>query len=157
MRGFTLIELLVVIGVLGISLAAAGGLFTQTFRSGGQTEQVISVETNMRHVLGSMVRAIKNARQIESVGGSDCPAVGTSLSILGWDNQETTYELVDDAIASNGASLNATDVLVDSLQFECFRVSGVPDRIEVAVEARSELEEASEAVEYERVINLRNY
>lgn len=157
MKGFTLMELVVVVAIMAVSLTAAVGLFTQSFRSGGKTERIVLVEENMRQSIDVMERMIRNASKVESVGGDVCPGTGTSLTILNRDNGTTTFSLSDSQIASNGAALSGDKVVVESLQFQCVRNSGAPDKIEIDVQARADTEEEGDTVTYERNVDLRNY
>lgn len=157
MKGFTLMELLVVIAIMAVALTATVGLFTQSFRSGGKTEQIVLVEENMRQSMDIMERMIRNASGVEDIGGNICPGSGTSLRILNQDNDTTTFGLSNGQIASNGAALSGEEVVVESLQFQCIRNSGAPDKIEIEVQARSEVDDEGDTVEYKRNVDLRNY
>lgn len=157
MKGFTLIELIVVVAIMAVSLTATVGLFTQSFRSGGTTERVVLVEENMRQSMDVMERMIRNASRVESVGGDVCPGTGSSLSILNRDNNTTTFSLSDGQIASNGAVLSGGKVVVESLEFQCIRNSGAPDKVEIAVQARADVDDEGDTVSYERNVDLRNY
>lgn len=150
MKGFTLIELLVVISILALSLTATVGLFSQTFRSGSKTEQVVLVEENMRQSLDVMERMIRNAREIV-----DCS--GSSLEIKNPDNDMSTFTLIDGKVASNGAALSADKVVVESLQFNCTDNTGAPNQVQIDIQARAQVKEEGDTVSYERTVDLRNY
>ncbi len=157
MKGFTLMELVVVVAVMAVALAATAGLFTQSFRSGSKTEKIVLVEENMRQSMDIMERMIRNASKIESVGGGVCPGSGQSLTILNTDNDTTIFSLSDGQIASNGAALSGDKVVVESLQFQCIRNSGAPDKVEINTQARADVDEEGDIVEYTRNVDLRNY
>lgn len=130
--GFTLIEIIMTVGVLGVLFATAVALFLRTFRAGGKTGSIISIEQNAQLSINIIDRLIKNAQAVNSA----CPATTTSLILTNADGYQTTISLILDdevsRIASNSTPISTPEVEVSNLSFTCAKEDGVPEQIDVS-------------------------
>lgn len=109
--GFTLIEILVVIGILGIVMSLATGMFFWILKGTAKSQAIQEVKQNGAQALSVMERMIRNARRLDvSTADSD------HIEITNPDGGTTVFsceEIGDkNLIASNSASLLSGEVEV---------------------------------------------
>jgi len=182
-KGFTLLELLVVGGVIGFISVVVAQIFFSTIHINTKTEIMKEVKQSGNDSLDIMKRMIQNAKTVSS----SCIDVGiypkpifTSLTIVGFDTQETTFSCFDDATTASSriVSISASNVFITSqnvtlsdslgqtgcinnpLTFTCTSVGGVPSEITFSFHLRqkqiapSNYEQSSEL--FQTTVYLRN-
>lgn len=158
-RGFTLIELMIVISITAVIVVTVTGLFFRAIRGGTKTETTVDLSQNAEFSMSLMERFIRNAKEVNNVGGVECPGIGSTITLIGWDGGSTQFSLSNGRIASNSFALSGTSVLIENLQFECIREEGVPDQVLIEFDATSsDVGGASgSSGHYESTVSLRNF
>lgn len=124
-----------VIGVLGVLIGTAVGLFTRSLRGVGKTSAIIETEDSAQFALAVLDRGIKSARQVLSVGGAACPGSGDTMSLLMADGGTMILSLADGKIASNGASITSDRTVITNLVFECVNQGEVTTGVNIDFDA----------------------
>lgn len=152
-------ELMMVVSITAVIVVTVTGLFFRSLRGGAKTDTIATVEQNSQYVLALMERFIRNAKEVNNVGGLPCPSTGQTVTLIGWDGGTTQFSLSSGRIASNSTPLSADNVLVENLTFECVRDEGVPDQIVIDFDAtRSDVGTGFvTSTHFETKVALRNF
>lgn len=151
MKAYTLIEVIIAIMLLAIILLGGTTLFYQNLKTTGLSD----VNSNLSDTLQSALRAIEKDvlySSVTAVGAgvrSDCQVAGVagytgnSLTVNDLNGAETVYSLKENRIASASSEtgkvnyLNSADITVEFFQFTWFCLSGISDKIKIAISASS--------------------
>jgi prepilin-type N-terminal cleavage/methylation domain-containing protein len=151
MKGFTLIEVIISVLLLAVILLGGTTLFYQNLKSAGLSDVDSQLNNTEQSILRSVEKDIRFS-EVNDVGlgtrlqclaaGSD-GLQGETLSVTNLDGRETTYSLSTGKLASTSAEtgqvvfLNPANITIETLQFTWYCMSGVSDKIKMAVSASS--------------------
>jgi len=121
--GFSLIEMLIVISSLGLFVLIGSNLLFGTFSGGGKSEVSKEVRQNGEYALKTIEESIKNAYSLESCDSEE-------VIIKDQNNQNITFKVLEDHIASNSSYLTSNKVKVEDFSFDCGELKiGLPPTI----------------------------
>lgn len=166
--GYTLIELLMAVSLLVLVLVGGTTIFYRSFRSSGVSDIKASLNTSLRTLdemierslrFGEVIRVGDNYFREECLMASPSEGiVGSELVVRDPAGSIATYSLIDGEVSSNsGVIISNPEIEVTKLQFTWYCRSGVNDKINLLIEARSRTNsgEGSEA-SFVKDINLLN-
>jgi|SRR3989338_8435366 len=139
-KGFTLIELLVAIGIFGLVVTMAAGIFVITITSQRRIIALRNVEDNIRFVTESMAREMRTG--VNFSGG------GNNIYFTNANGQSVAYRLSGGAIeksvdgGSSYFAVTGSDITVNYLNFYLFGQAsgdGFQPRVAIVMGASSQV------------------
>jgi prepilin-type N-terminal cleavage/methylation domain-containing protein len=160
--GFTLIEMIIVIGIMGIIATVGSGAFFSILKGSLKAKTMRIVKQNGDYALSVMERMIRNARVLVEPTSS---STTSSITIKNPDGGITTFSCENGTIASNGASLISSNVMVENCSDIFTVVIGKQGVTPSSVKINFNLKQSSEnvrleekaSINFQTSVGLRNY
>lgn len=146
--GYTLIELIITVTLLAIVLTGGTAIFFKSFRSSSVSDVQTEVDSGLRALdemlersllYGTVVR-VDNYYRAECLASANGVS-GNSLGVRDLYGGEAIYTfLVDGTVSSNsGIIISNSEIVVTNLKFTWYCRSGVNDKMNLLIEATSNL------------------
>jgi len=166
--GYTLIELIMAVSLLLLVLVGGTMIFYRSFRSSGVSDVQASLNTSLK-TLDEMIERSLRFGEVICVGDNnfreECLAASSAVGISGSvlvvrdpSGSVATYSFIDGKVSStSGVIISNPEIEITRLQFTWYCRSGVNDKMNILIEARSRNSsvEGSEA-SFVKDINLLN-
>lgn len=153
-RAFTLIELMVTVGIIGLVVVSATGLFFFTLKGGKKADIQSKIKQNGDYAINVMKTMIRNAEQINP----PCASSMTSIEIKNPDGGSTTFNISSNQVASSGAGLTSNEFVASGLTFNCDSPVDKPPTVSLSFTlSKSGIPEESISQTFQTSVSLRSY
>ncbi|MFH0863898.1 MAG: type II secretion system protein [Candidatus Gottesmanbacteria bacterium] len=159
-KGFSLIEMLVAIGLMASVGSIAMIILFTSIKGANKGDVMRDVKQNGEYAISMMENMIRSAKSA-TCNGAD------QLTILNTDKYTTTFSLVGNKIASEGATttgnyLTNDKVVVSGLTFNCTKPQGAPPFVKMnftvtQANLTTTLAEEKASLDFQTTVSLRTY
>lgn len=145
--GYTLIELIITVTLLAIVLTGGTAIFFKSFRSSSVSDVQTEVYSGLKTLAEMLERSLLYGTvvRVDNYFRADCLASvngvsGSSIGVRDIYGGEAIYTLANGEVSSNsGIIISNSEIEVTNLKFTWYCRSGVNDKMNLLIEATSNL------------------